>query len=184
MKGKVPHGSNYRQERAKKLVKSGGYASGGEIRGDDGEPDGIAPPPKKKKDGGPVSGAMPRARLDKPRRYATGGGVDGDVGESPKKKSSAKTQVNIVISGKGSPDGPALPPPMPPAAAPMPPAPMPPAGKPPMGGAPQGMPLPGAMRRGGAVKDYPIDAGAGGGKGRLEKAAEYKSHRPKKGSDD
>lgn len=178
MKGKIPHGSNYRQERAKKLLSSSGYARGGKTN----EPDGCPTPdnPTCKKSGGPVSGAMPKKRLDKPRRYASGGSVEGDMPE--KKKSSAKTQVNIVISGKDSaqpPAAPMLPPPMPG-------GPPPGAGAPPMPpGAgmmpPGGMKPPGAFKRGGTVKEYPIDAGSGGGKGRLEKAAASKSHRPKRG---
>lgn len=175
MKGKTPRGTTYRHSKAKKiLAESGGYARGGATD----EPDDCPTPsnPKCKKAGGAVT----KKRLDKPRRYASGGGVDGD--DSPKKKSSAKTQVNIVIAGKdGASAGPALPPPMMPPAA-MPPAPMPPAGGPPMGMPPGAGPMPPMHKRGGAVKEYPIDAGAGGGKGRLEKAAAYKSHRPKKGS--
>lgn len=181
MKGKIPHGSNYRQERAKKLLGKS-LARGGCTPTTDCEPDGM--PPKGKKAGGPVSGAMPKKRLDKPRRYASGGGVT-DPDEAPaKKKSNAKTQVNIVIAGKDSGGAPPmLPPPMPPAGGPpMPPPPA--AGRPPMGGPPGGMVPPGAMARGGKIKrnpEYPITAAAGGGKGRLEKAAASKSDRPKKG---
>lgn len=183
MKGKTPHGSNYRQERAKKIVKKSGYASGGST----GEPDDCPTKdnPKCKKSGGPVSGVMSKKRLDKPRRYASGGGVMGDG--APKKKGSSKTEVNIVIAGKdGAQTPPMLPPPMPPMPQSPPPS-MPPVARPPMGGPSAGMtPPPGAMKRGGAVKSkkYPIDCGAGGGKGRLEKAAASKSHRSKRDSDD
>ncbi len=139
----------------------------------------------------PVSGESPRKRMDKKRRsdnkFASGGGIDGDM---PKKKGSAKTEVNIVIAGKGdqgAPPAPMMPPPMaaPPPRPPMPPQGMPP--RPPMGGGmpPGGMPPrpPGAMKRGGGVKEpkYPIDSGAGGAKGRLEKSAAEKSRRKKDG---
>lgn len=170
---------NHRQERAKKILS--GRKSGGKA-------DMLKSLGKKSKSG--LSGAAPKAfsasglspkmrqdkiqRKSKPDAYAAGGGVDGDA---PKKKSGAKTEVNIVIAGKGE-QGASMPQPvpvpMPPPGAGMPPGPP----RPPMGGPPPGgMPPrpPGAMRRGGGVKEeYPIDAGAGGGKGRLEKAAAYK----------
>lgn len=131
----------------------------------------------------PVGGNSPKKRLDKKRRYASGGGIDDDA---PKKKAGAKTEVNIIIAGKGDQSPPrAVPVPIPPpGAAGIPPRPpmMPPGGAP-----PQGMPMrpPGAMKRGGGIKEpkYPIDAGSGGGKGRLEKAAaekrQSKSGKPK-----
>ena len=167
---------NHRKERAKKLL-SASHKKGGKAD--------MMKSMSKKGNGGltgaaptafPVGGNSPRKRQDKRQRYATGGGVEDGAS---KKKSGAKTEVNIVIAGKGDQGAPMpqpVPAPMgpPPGAMPppggMPPRPMPPGGMP-----PAGMRPPGAMRRGGGVKEeYPIDAGAGGGKGRLEKAAAEK----------
>lgn len=178
MKGKVPKKSDQQRTQAKKTLKSAGYASGGGTPEPDDCPN--ASNPKCKKAGGPVS----KKRLDKPRRYASGGGID-DPNSAPAKKGKSGTTVNIVIAGKGDQGAAPPPPPMP-----MPPAggpPMPPPGAmPPGAGAPPppGLP-PGAggpprpFKRGGAIKDqpskkYPISSGAGGGLGRLEKAAAYK----------
>lgn len=130
----------------------------------------------------PAEGLSPKNRIDKKKRFASGGGVNDD--DAPKKKSSAKTEVNIVIAGggKGAAPQPMPAPMIPPGAgmAPPPPRPMPPPGAMP----PPGMKPPGAMKRGGGVKEpkYPINAGAGGAKGRLEKAAAEKSKR-KSGKD-
>lgn len=175
---------NHRHERAKKLISGSGcgYAKGGYVpsEGDEGEPDSGPPNPPKKKSGGAchAEGGSVKTRLDKPKRYASGGMVDDGM---PKKKSSAKTQVNIVIAGKG--DSPASPMPVPV----MPPAPPPGAAPmipPPGAGMPPGMPpRPPGLKRGGSVKGYkyPIDDGAGGGLGRLEKAAAAKKNHSKKG---
>lgn len=175
MKGKIPKGSANRRARVGKLLS--GYARGGAT----GEPDDCPNPsnPKCKKAGGPVA----KKRLDKPRRYATGGGIDDPNSSPAPKKGKNGTTVNIVIAGKGGSDAPPPPPPMPmpPMAGPGgPPPAMPPMGGP--GGPPPGMP-PQMRKQGGRVKEYPIDAGSGGGKGRIEKAAAQKSDRPKKGSD-
>lgn len=170
MKGKKPGGGH--QKAPKK------YNSGGKVH-TDGEPD---MEPRGKKTGGPVSGAMPKGRLDKRRRYASGGGIPDESGSSKKSKKGGTT-VNIVIAGKSGPDAPPpMMPPMPPAGGPpMPPPapPMPPAGRPPVGGPPGGMmPPPRAFKRGGAIK---LQAGAGGGLGRLEKAAAQKKSNKDRG---
>lgn len=113
------------------------------------------------------------------------------------KAGKAKTNVNIIIASK--PDGgmrgaglpPGVMPPRPPVPV-APPAPMPPQGAMPQGAPPMpmGMPMapqggmpPGAMagapppaqmpRKAGGRASYPIDAGAGGGKARLEKIKAY-----------
>lgn len=177
MKGKIPKGSVNRRARVGKLLS--GYARGGATD----EPDDCPTPsnPKCKKAGGAVA----KKRLDKPRRYATGGGVDDPNSTPAPKKGKSGTTVNIVIAGKGQGDAPpplpmpTMAPPMPPVGGPPPSAPgMPPMGGP--GGPPPGMP-PQMRKQGGRVKEYPIDAGSGGGRGRLEKAAAQKSDRPKKG---
>jgi hypothetical protein len=93
-------------------------------------------------------------------------------------RTKGKTNVNIIIAGK-HPDSAMGNPMMPPGGMPpggMPPGAMPPGGMPP--GAP--MPMPGPMpagtppmarARGGRA--YPIDDGAGGGEGRLQKIRAY-----------
>jgi hypothetical protein len=87
-------------------------------------------------------------------------------------RTKGKTNVNIIITQPGGTGGPPMPPPgaMPPSGGPVglhqgapPPAVMgPPAGGPPM-----------MARKSGGRTNYPIDAGAGGGLGRLEKAKAY-----------
>lgn len=115
---------------------------------------------KKRKRGGKVEGDKPKFRLD---RRAKGGKV-----------AAKGTKINIIVApSAGAPSGappvgaggpPMMPPPM-----------MPP--RPPMAAPPQGgpMPPPGMVGRksGGRVGAYPIDDGAGGGKGRKEKIAAY-----------
>jgi len=89
-----------------------------------------------------MGGAVKGPGADKTAKRAEGGRV------APKKKGEAKTNVNVIIAGKGGSDGPGAPPPMP-----MPP----PSGgimpaKPPM---PMPMPPPGGLpmhKRGGRVK--------------------------------
>lgn len=92
---------------------------------------------------------------------------------------TGKVNVNIIVgAGQGAqPPAPDIP--MPPPRMAPPPMPMPPPGGlppglgagPPMGGMPPGGPPPMPRRRGG--RTYPIDDGAGGGKGRLEKVRAY-----------
>jgi hypothetical protein len=170
--------NNHRQERAKKIIagrKIGGKAEMMKSVGKKGKGglSGAAPTSF------PAEGLSPRKRMDKRKRYATGGGVEDDA---PKKKSGAKTEVNIVIAGKGDQGATPQPVPVPvpsPGAGVPPGPPRPPMGIPP-GMPPVGMRPPGAMRRGGGIKEaddgdkYPIKDASGGGKGRIQKAAAYK----------
>lgn len=150
---------SYRHERAKSLLKGkmGAMAKvkkGKSVSG----LSGAAPTAF------PISGSSPKTRMDKPKRYASGGGVHKGM---PTKSGKAKTEVNIVIAGHGD-KSPAQPMPVPAAAAPA----MPP--RPPMGMPPRPMPAPGGMpprpgmARGGKVKE------------KSEKAAAHKSKRGKR----
>ena len=119
---------------------------------------------------------------------ATGGGLLNAMNDdAPKSKKSGKTNINIIINPHKMDNQPPAPgAPMPPPPRPMPPPPMPP--MPPQGGAPGGMPpgmppvggpppgmLPMPRKSGGKVghRSYSsyedMDAGSGGGLGRLEK---------------
>jgi len=125
-----------------------------------------------------------RARLAKTLKglhKASGGALSGGTrpegGRMPRAsggRAKKGMNVNIIIAPSGS-GGPKPPMPMPPPGGPvgmhqgMPP----PAAPAPMG-APQGaMPQPMMARRHGGRTNYPIDAGAGGGLGRLEKIKAY-----------
>lgn len=123
-----------------------------------------------------------------PAGRKTGGKVDASVsgtkivgGRTPRKeggRTKGKMNVNIIIGAPGGGQGgppPEMPVPPPQMAGPVrPPMPMPPQGMPP-GGPPLGVggppPMPMARKRGG--RTYPIDDGAGGGEGRLEKIKAY-----------
>ncbi|HQU24998.1 MAG TPA: hypothetical protein PKX13_12035 [Acidiphilium sp.] len=122
--------------------------------------------PRSRKSGGKVEceGGAAKKRLDR-GGYKRGG--------APKSKG---TNINIVIDPKAGPDAPSMGGPI--AAPMMPPRPMPapmapPPGPPPgmmppgAGGMPPGMP----MRKTGGKVEY--TGGAGGARGRLEKAAAY-----------
>lgn len=143
---------------------------------------------------GGVSGQKAAKRLDKPVRshgstsdrtpYKSGG-------RTKHKDKHSGTKVNVIVAGGGGQQPPMMPPhpPMPPAGmAPPPKPPMaPPPGAPPggmmpppggaPGGMPPGMPPKPMMNRGGKVntniKAPKMHDGAGGGKGRKEKAAKY-----------
>lgn len=138
------------------------YAAGGAVKS----------APKAFADGGMVDGDAAPKRLDKPGRKMKG----------KDKKKDAKTNINVVVmAGKGdqppgAPAGPPMPPPGPMAGPPRP-MPGPPPGPPP--GGPMGPPM-GMHKNGGKVaafakggKVVPMDAGAGGAKGRLEKVKAY-----------
>ena len=121
---------------------------------------------------------------------AGGGLLNAMNDDAPKSKKSGKTNINIIINPHkmdNQPPAPGAPMPPPPRPMPPPPPPMPPMGAPPgmpPGGMPPGMPpvggpppgmLPMPRKSGGKVghRSYSsykdMDAGSGGGLGRLEK---------------
>lgn len=120
----------------------------------------------------PALMAIDAIKGDKKDGRADGGRIARKSGGATK----GKTTVNVIIGGGGPPPGPGPmagppmppPPPMKPPMPPMPPPGM--GGPPPMDGAPPpGMPP--MPRKSGGRTNY--DAGAGGGKGRLEKIEKY-----------
>lgn len=177
-----------RRERAEKILKEHGYGVvkdiadheiGKAVSEHDNQRHGGKKTHLKLKHGGAAKGKTPEARLDRKPRAAGG---------RNKGHKEPKVSVNVINAGGKQPM------PMPPApmgAAPHAPMPMPPqaapAGPPPMGGAPMPphpMPPQGAMpggmpqrpfKGGGPVRskmEMPhLNGGAGGGLGRLEKAA-------------
>ena len=134
------------------------YATGGAVKG--GGRDGPA-----LSEGIAASGAPAKPNLARPGRKLSkkGGAKKDDKGDGKK----AGATVNVVVMSGGKPDG----------GPPMPPPDMgPPPGPPP---GPGGPPLPMRASGGRVVK---LDAGAGGGEGRMEKARAYGSAPfPKKG---
>lgn len=163
--------------RAKEVLKSAGYKDGGGIKEEKElvkkavrqhekhDHKGKKPTNLKLKDGGHIKGEKSKDRLDKMARG----------GKTKHHKSDTKTKVNVIVApsagGAAGQGMPVMPPHPMPAPRPMP---MPPQGASPMG--PQGAPMP-PMKRGGKIKalknggEVPMESGAGGGKGRLEKAA-------------
>jgi hypothetical protein len=136
--------------------------------------------------GGHVSGCKCKECMGGKVMKAAGGGINYTGGTRPTggrearasggKTGKGKTNINIIIAGKGDSD-PSMGqvPPMPP----RPPTPVPmasPAGSPVPGGMPPGAPPqmpPPMMGRKSGGRAYPVDAGAGGARGRLEKIKSY-----------
>ena len=153
-----------------------------------------------RKDGGMAEGNYTGGTRPTGGRVAKAGGglLNAMTGSKPKSKGKGKTNINIVIGAGGHrpdmqqmmppPGGPA---PARPVAVPPPPMGMPMGGMPmpPGGGAPMPMPPPQqppmGRKRGGKVghrsykSTHDMDAGAGGGEGRMEKIKIYGLKPPK-----
>ncbi len=128
-------------------------------------------------DGAQDSKARAAKRGD--NEYAVGGTVSAPSfarGGRSKGKKSGKTNINIIIAGKGGPDEAGLPPKPPMGPMAPPPGMGPPGAGAPPPGMPPGMP---PMKRGGAAYakggKVPMKGGAETGQGRLDKAKAYKA---------
>lgn len=178
---------NSRDTKAKAYLSRCGYKKGGAVKED--VKKGVHEHEKhlhkgeketklKLKSGGRAEGRKAEAHLGK---YARGGAT---------KAKKGGTTVNVVIAPSGQQSPQKVPVPVPaPGGGGMPP-PRPPMGGPPPGGAMMpppgggGMPPHPPMKRGGAIKKIgmvKMEAGAGGGLGRLEKAKDYGEKPLKKG---
>lgn len=178
-----------KRKKARTMLHKSGYKNGGHLgdtkrmigegvrQHEDHDHAGEKPTRLRLKDGGTAMGGKPKRRADKKARGHTT--VNVVVGQHPKPQ---PVPVPVPVNAGGPPPGAGAPPPGPP----MPPPDQ--GGLPPPGlkrggrakaaktdsqrdkikGAPMGQ-----FKKGGHVKGYPISDGAGGAKGRLEKAKSY-----------
>jgi hypothetical protein len=190
---KVYKDNDYNEHRVKFFKPDGSYQSKADYHGDleDAHDTAKSEVARGFKSGGKAGNYTGGTRPTGGRVAKAGGGLLNAMNDdAPKSKKSGKTNINIIINphkmdnqppAPGAPmpppprPMPPPPPPMPPMGAPpgMPPGGMPP-GMPPVGGPPPGMP-PMPRKSGGKVghRSYSsykdMDAGSGGGLGRLEK---------------
>lgn len=119
----------------------------------------------KLKDGGYAHGGVTKPRGDKKTRGGKGHTTVNVVMANHPHPKPQPVPVPVPMGGPGGP---------PPGMGPGGPPGMPPPGMAGAGGPPPPMASGGrAYKKGGRIKGYPIDDGAGGGEGRLEKAAAY-----------